>query len=56
MCGLLGILAGNRQKRRVKDIEALTDVFTMMLLLSEHRGPHACMKLFGGPLSSTNQP
>ncbi|OPZ80837.1 MAG: glucosamine--fructose-6-phosphate aminotransferase [bacterium ADurb.Bin429] len=41
MCGLLGILAGNRQKRRVKDIEALTDVFTMMLLLSEHRGPHA---------------
>jgi len=41
MCGLVGLLAGHRQKRRLKDIEALTDVFTMMLLLSEHRGPHA---------------
>jgi len=25
----------------MKDIEALTDVFTRLLLLSEHRGPHA---------------
>jgi glucosamine 6-phosphate synthetase-like amidotransferase/phosphosugar isomerase protein len=25
----------------MKDIEALTDAFTAMLLLSEHRGPHA---------------
>jgi glucosamine 6-phosphate synthetase-like amidotransferase/phosphosugar isomerase protein len=25
----------------VRDIEAITDVFTTMLLLSEHRGPHA---------------
>ncbi len=41
MCGLVGLLAGYYPKRRVKDIEALTDVFTMMLLLSEHRGPHA---------------
>lgn len=41
MCGLTGILAGRLPKRRLKDIEALTDVFTMMLMLSEHRGPHA---------------
>ncbi|OQA94664.1 MAG: hypothetical protein BWY25_02706 [Chloroflexi bacterium ADurb.Bin222] len=41
MCGLVGLLAGHRQQRRLKDIEALTDVFTMLLLLSEHRGPHA---------------
>lgn len=41
MCGLVGVLAGHRQQRRLKDIEALTDVFTMLLLLSEHRGPHA---------------
>lgn len=41
MCGLVGILAGYHPKRRVKDIEALADAFTMLLLLSEHRGPHA---------------
>jgi len=41
MCGLVGLLAGHRQNRRMKDIEALTDVFTRLLLLSEHRGPHA---------------
>jgi len=41
MCGLVGLLAGRYSKRRLKDIEALTDIFTMMLLLSEHRGPHA---------------
>ena len=41
MCGLVGLLAGRQPKRRLKDIEALTDVFTMLLLLSEHRGPHA---------------
>jgi len=41
MCGLVGLLAGRYPKRRLKDIEALADVFTMMLLLSEHRGPHA---------------
>jgi len=41
MCGLVGLLTGRLPKRRLKDIEALTDVFTMMLLLSEHRGPHA---------------
>ena len=41
MCGLAGIVIGRREKRRVKDIEAFTDTFTRMLLLSEHRGPHA---------------
>lgn len=41
MCGLSGILLGSMAKRRVKDIEALTDMFTRLLLLSEHRGPHA---------------
>lgn len=41
MCGLSGILLGRLAKRRVKDIEALTDTFTKLLLLSEHRGPHA---------------
>lgn len=41
MCGLVGLLAGRQPKRRLKDIEALTDIFTMLLLLSEHRGPHA---------------
>ena len=41
MCGLTGILAGRLAKRRVKDIDALIDTFTRLLLLSEHRGPHA---------------
>jgi len=41
MCGLSGILLGRLAKRRVKDIEALTDTFTKLLLLSEHRGPYA---------------
>lgn len=41
MCGLSGILLGRLAKRRVKDIEALTDTFTRLLLLSEHRGPYA---------------
>ena len=41
MCGLCGVCIGHQAKRRVKDIEALADVFTRMLLLSEHRGPHA---------------
>jgi len=41
MCGLVGLLAGHRKNRRMKDIETLTDVFTMLLLLSEHRGPYA---------------
>jgi len=41
MCGLCGICIGCEAKQRVRDIEALTDTFTRLLLLSEHRGPHA---------------
>lgn len=41
MCGLVGLLVGRQPARRMKDIEALADVFTTMLLLSEHRGPYA---------------
>lgn len=41
MCGLTGAVIGSFPKRRVKDIEALDDIFTRLLLLSEHRGPHA---------------
>ena len=41
MCGLVGVVTGHQQKRRVQDIDALIDIFTAMLLLSEHRGPHA---------------
>ncbi len=41
MCGLCGICIGRLGKRRVRDIEALTDTFTRLLLLSEHRGLHA---------------
>jgi hypothetical protein len=38
---LTGVIIGSQTKRRVKDIDALVDTFTRMLLLSEHRGPHA---------------
>ncbi len=41
MCGLTGAIIGTHAKRRLNDIEALADVFTKLLLLSEHRGPHA---------------
>jgi amidophosphoribosyltransferase len=41
LCGLTGIVSGRFSKRRLKDIEALADIFTRQLLLSEHRGPHA---------------
>jgi amidophosphoribosyltransferase len=41
VCGLTGAVIGTLAKRRVKDIEGFADVFTTMLLLSEHRGPHA---------------
>ena len=41
MCGLVGLLAGYQPKRRLKEIDSLTEIFTAMLLLSEHRGPHA---------------
>jgi len=41
MCGLCGICIGRQAKRRLREIEALTDTFTRLLLLSEHRGPYA---------------
>jgi len=41
MCGLVGLLAGYQPKRRLKEIDSLTEIFTAMLMLSEHRGPHA---------------
>jgi glucosamine 6-phosphate synthetase-like amidotransferase/phosphosugar isomerase protein len=41
VCGLTGAIIGTHAKRRLNDIEALADVFTKLLLLSEHRGPHA---------------
>ncbi|MEI7834069.1 MAG: glucosamine 6-phosphate synthetase [bacterium] len=41
MCGLSGIIWRKSSKRRVKDVKTLTDIFTRLLVLSEHRGPHA---------------
>lgn len=41
MCGLTGCVLGRLAKRRVRDIEALTETFTRLLLLSEARGPYA---------------
>jgi glucosamine 6-phosphate synthetase-like amidotransferase/phosphosugar isomerase protein len=40
MCGLAGLVLGKRRRSR-KEREQLEDMFTRMLLLSEHRGPHA---------------
>jgi len=41
VCGLAGILIGKLPKRRVRDVMGLADIFTKLLVLSEHRGPHA---------------
>ncbi len=41
MCGLVGIVLGRLVKRRGTAIDALTDLFTKLLLLSQHRGPYA---------------
>ena len=41
MCGLCGIIWRKSSKRRVRDVKALTDIFTKLLVLSEHRGLHA---------------
>ena len=41
MCGLVGIVLGRLVKRRVTAIDALTDLFTKLLLRSQHRGPYA---------------
>ena len=40
MCGLLGILVGRRVKPR-QDLEEIGELFTSLLVLSEHRGPMA---------------
>jgi len=40
MCGQLGIIFGTK-RRRQKEIDHLTDLFTDLLLLSEKRGRHA---------------
>ncbi|HEX2950998.1 MAG TPA: hypothetical protein VHV83_15750 [Armatimonadota bacterium] len=41
MCGLCGIVIGDKARRRASEIDALIDTFTRLLLASEHRGPHA---------------
>lgn len=41
MCGLCGVVIGEKPRRRVAEIDALADTLTRLLLLSEHRGPHA---------------
>jgi amidophosphoribosyltransferase len=40
VCGLTGILIGNKRRRR-KELDELSDTFVKLLLGSEHRGPHA---------------
>jgi len=40
VCGLTGILIGNKRRRR-KELDGITDTFIKLLLGSEHRGPHA---------------
>ncbi len=40
MCGLTGILMGNKRRSR-KELDELSDTFIKLLLGSEHRGPHA---------------
>lgn len=40
MCGLVGLIP-ERAKRSQRELDLLTDTFTRLLLLSEHRGPHA---------------
>ena len=40
MCGLVGILIGRRLKPR-QDLDEILELFTRLLVLSEHRGPMA---------------
>lgn len=40
MCGLAGVLIGNRSGARC-EIVSITTLFTRLLILSEHRGPYA---------------
>lgn len=41
MCGLCGIVIGNKARRSTAEIDALADTFIRLLLGSEHRGPYA---------------
>ena len=59
MCGLAGVIFGNK-RRRAEEREYLAWLFTRLLLLSEERGPHAtgaawldidgCHRLFKRPV------
>lgn len=40
MCGLAGVLTGKRL-RTEGEVNSITALFTRLLVLSEHRGPHA---------------
>lgn len=40
MCGLAGVIIGEKRRSR-RELDALSETFTRLLLLSEHRGPHA---------------
>ncbi len=40
MCGLAGVIFGNK-RRRAEEREYLAWLFTRLLVLSEERGPHA---------------
>ena len=40
MCGLAGVIIGEKRRGR-RELDALGETFTRLLLLSEHRGPHA---------------
>lgn len=41
MCGLAGALIGSNRKRSWEELEAIGQMFTRLLTLSERRGPHA---------------
>lgn len=41
MCGLAGVLIGDKPNRSKIEIKAIARIFTEVLMLSERRGPHA---------------
>lgn len=41
MCGLCGVVIGEKASRRVAEIDGVVDTFIRLLLGSERRGPHA---------------
>jgi len=41
VCGLSGVILGTKNTRSGREITGLAETFTKLLLLSEHRGPHA---------------